>query len=183
MSVLSNNKMILLNVFNRDADGRKQCKQPTPGVMYNKFLNQKIYIDIPHGAKLYKNQIFTITFDEKQFFAFLREIQKHPTSEKIIHIDLFVADETSGIIKTRLPINFIDHNQSDDLKLGAFLYITSRSIPVKMHASSVIPFVNVSLAGMKNGDNIRSANIVLPEGIENMRKDITIATLMASKGG
>lgn len=171
---------LIVRAFEQSESGKSACTNPVRGILYNKNVNQKVYIDVKK-EDLYQDQVIELHYNDSIQYAFIKEIQKHPVNEKLIHVDLFTPDASYETVVAKLPINFVDQDKSEGLKRGGFLYITSRSLPVRMKYNAIVPFLNVSVEGMNGGEHVRSTSITMPEGIQNLRPDLTIATLIGSK--
>lgn len=155
-------------------------KDPIQAIVYNKNLNQKIFIE--SNPTLYQHQVVCLHIGKQNQYAFIKEIQKHPVNEQLVHVDFFMPDSSYTTVDVKLPIRFTNQEDSIGIKRGGMLYIMSRTVPVRMNMKSIIPYLSVSVAGMNNKDVIHVSDIDEPEGIKFMRKDISIATLLSAKG-
>jgi large subunit ribosomal protein L25 len=172
---------LIVHAFELTDAGKAQCKYPVRAIIYNKNINQRIYVNAEH-TELYKDQVIELHLNGQSRYAFIKELQQHPVNGRLVHVDLFMPDESYATVTTRLPINFTHQSESEGLKRGGLLYITSRSLPVRMQMDSIVPFLNISVSGMNHGQHVRSRDVAMPAGIENLRKDLTLATLIGSKG-
>jgi large subunit ribosomal protein L25 len=117
-------------------------------------------------------------------FVAVKEIQRHPVNEKLIHVDFFIIDQDSGKMRLPMMLNFYNDRASPGIKLGGFLKITSRAIEVYVeNVSKLRPWLGVNMEGLQQKENINLTHVHFPEGITPVRKSITVATLMPSKGG
>lgn len=154
--------------------------------LYKANFSQRVYIRA--DTKLFKHKIMLlseakISGKDVAGYVSVKEIQIHPVSGKMIHVDLFLIEHTTpDTFRIMMPIKYIDSEKSPGIKLGGYLYQTSRAIEVKVKPKHLVPFLTASIAHMAAGDSIRVNAISFPEGITPIRQDISLAKLEGSKG-
>ena len=147
-------------------------------IFYNKNINTKLYIR--SDTVLYKHKV--MRWNER--FVSVKEIQKHPVNEKLIHVDFYIIDQDSSNFRIRLPIKFENMDKSQGIKLGGFLNITSRDLEVKVKSlQDLQPHLSVDMTGYEQEQSVHMKNISFSSNIIPIRKNMTVATVMPSKGG
>jgi ribosomal protein bL25 (Ctc-form) len=143
---------------------------------YNKNFNKSAFIRA--DTKLFKHKIVELKHETMCGYASIKEVQLHPVNEKLIHVDFFVIDSSYDAVRTMVPLKFINLDQAPGIKLGGLLYKTSRCVEVATSFKSIVPYIEVDATGMKVEDSVKIKNVKIPEGVEVIRKDLTVATLL-----
>jgi large subunit ribosomal protein L25 len=103
------------------------------------------------------------TADGKSYSAIVKDVQFHPVSEKILHIDFLVL--TPGtLIKVSLPLRLI--GQSPGVKAGGKLLQSMRKIKVKVLPENLVDHVSLSISKLDLGQSARVRDIIATEGVE-----------------
>lgn len=133
-----------------------------------------------------KGHMFTtlcnLNLDGKDQKVLVRDIQLHPVSDDVIHVDfLRVTDKTK--IAIQVPVKFIDEEECPGLVDKGTLAIVRHEVELVCSAASIPDLIEVSLKGKENGDSVNISDAVLPKGTKPTitDRDFTIATLQAPR--
>jgi large subunit ribosomal protein L25 len=135
------------------------------------------------------SRIVTIRTGKKKDQVILKDVQRHPARDRILHVD-FLRVSMDQQITVRVPLRFIN----EDLCAGVRTEAGQIShIEVELEISCLpgnLPeFIEVDMEDLNLGDAIHQSDLVLPEGIEatlgsqGEDVDATIATVHAPRGG
>ncbi|GLR19178.1 50S ribosomal protein L25 [Portibacter lacus] len=95
----------------------------------------------------------------------LKDIQMHPVTDAIVHIDfLRLVDDVK--VKVELPIAF--KGDSPGVKNGGKLIQTMRTIKIKTTPDKLVDKLYVSIQGLKLGNSVRVKDVEVGEGVEVM---------------
>lgn len=98
----------------------------------------------------------------KTFKAFMQEIQFHPVSDKILHIDFMqVADDKK--MKVEIPVKI--SGTAVGITQGGRLVQKLRKMKVKALAKDMPDFIEINVANLNIGQSVRVSEIKLP-GVE-----------------
>lgn len=151
-------------------------------MFYKKGLNVKMYIR--SDLRIFKYKIMKLESPKVNGYVQVKEIQKHPVNERVIHVDFMIIDETSKSVRMPMPINYYNQDKSPGIKLGGFLKIMSREIEVYLSSvKDLHPWLGANMDGFKQNQLVKLADIHFPEGIKPVRKELTVAIITAAKGG
>ncbi len=95
--------------------------------------------------------------------AILRDVQYHPTTEAIEHID-FLRVEDGHPLKVSIPLR--TEGSSIGVKNGGRLIQSVRAVKVKTLPENLIDELFVDVTKLKLGDAIRVRDITVPDGVE-----------------
>jgi large subunit ribosomal protein L25 len=157
-------KSIEINCSLRTDLGKKSSKelrkaQNVPCVLYGGKENIHFFSHENNFTKL----IFTpdahlvlINVEGKTYKAVLKDIQYHPVSDKIIHIDFTeVADDKK--IQIGIPISV--HGDSDGVKAGGKLRIRMRKINVRGLAKDIPEVLPIDISPLKIHDSVKVGDL------------------------
>lgn len=178
---------IILNAFERTTGAKKLRGDGfVAGVIYGdsvKEANSVKFEEIPIKkviAKHGSNAKAWIKYGEEKKYGFIKEIQRHPVSGKIIHIDVQLVSEKHEI-KLQLPIVF----KGEEV-------LTSKQLQLQIHKSEIDIFgrmdlmpdaVSVDVSGKELGDTITINDFNLDKQIKiNDREDEIFAAITQLKG-
>jgi len=148
-------KKVGLNGSLRSETGKKQAKQVrkkdmVPGILYGGSENVLLAVNekelklIVYTPHVY---IVNLNIDGKKHDAIIKDIQFHPVSDKIIHID-FLEISKGKNVSIGLPI--IITGQAEGVKQGGKLQLITRKLqaagdPYKMPEELVVDVTNLEL--------------------------------------
>jgi Ribosomal protein TL5, C-terminal domain len=154
---------------------------------YNKQYNFSLYVR--EDLKIYQYQIFRFEYASSDItirgYAANKEIQRHPVSGRIVHMDFYLIDDPiNHSIRIKLPIKYENLEKCSTIKLGGRLNITSRALEVRVFKGSTLPpYGTVDVSRFKDNESISLKDILLPDGVVPIKAKMAIATVMPSKGG
>jgi large subunit ribosomal protein L25 len=167
-------KKIKLEGTVRAGLGKKETKksrneQQIPCVLYgNGIENLHFTVSVSNlKSIIYTPEAFLIDLNisGKDYFAVLREIQFHPLSDEILHIDFFNVHESKPVV-IDLPI--IMEGNSEGVKQGGKLQILVRKLKVSALVNDLPENLAVDVTNLGLGKTIFVKDISYP--------DITILT-------
>ena len=97
--------------------------------------------------------------------AILKDVQYHPTTDAIEHID-FLRLEDDYAVKAEIPLR--TKGVSPGVKAGGRLVQSVRTIKVKVKPEQLVDELFVDISGLQLGDAVRVRDIDVPEGIKVM---------------
>jgi large subunit ribosomal protein L25 len=110
-------------------------------------------------------KIAEINIDNTIEKCIVKDVQFHPVSDAILHID-FLKLVPKNTIKINIPVKF--NGVSPGVKAGGKLVQSLRKVPIKTTPEHLIDELFVSISKLELGQSVRVRDIVVPEGIEIM---------------
>lgn len=104
-----------------------------------------------------------ITTGGNSYTAIVKDVQFHPVSEKILHID-FLRLIPGTPVKVSLPLRLV--GQSPGVKAGGKLLQSIRKIKVKVLPENLVDQVTLSISKLDLGQSARVRDIIPIEGVE-----------------
>ena len=147
-------------------------KDPVPIQVDEKKLRVQI-----NDASFFSKQC-EIKVEESIYKVLPKDIQLHPVSEKILHVD-FLRVGQNTTVTLFVPVKFINENSCEGLKQGGVLNIVRHEVEIKTLVSKIPEFLEANLDGLEIGDSIHISSIKLEQGVSPTitDRDFTIATV------
>ena len=108
------------------------------------------------------NAVFSIEVDGASHQVLAREMQRHPVSRQIMHIDLVAADPEKSIV-TFVPVNFI--GKSVGVVTGGRIRKPYREIKLRGRPMDIPADITVDITPLDHNDAIKASDLSLPEGV------------------
>ncbi len=116
----------------------------------------------------------------------LRDMQRHPFKQQIMHLDFLRINENEAI-RVRVPLHFINQESSPAGKTGgAIIMHEMTEVEISCLPKDLPEFIEVDLAELKVDDIIHLSGLKLPKGTEivelKLGKEHDIAVVIAKLG-
>ena len=96
----------------------------------------------------------------------LRDMQRHPFKQQILHVDFLRVDEKE-ILRISIPLHFVGEDGSPAGKAsGVVIQHLMNEVEVAALPKDLPEFLEVDLSNLDAGKAVMLADIVLPEGVE-----------------
>jgi large subunit ribosomal protein L25 len=152
-------KSITIKGSERESVGKAATKAlrnagAVPCVLYGG--NQPVHFSA--DEKSFKSLVYTpnahtvvIDLGEKNYNAVLQDIQVHPVSDKILHIDFFQLNESKEITM-EVPVKIV--GTSPGVLLGGDLRLNQRRLKVKALPKNLPDFVEANISELQMGNKL-----------------------------
>ena len=133
------------------------------------------------------SSIISLSIDGKAEDTIIKDIQRHPAKQIILHMDFFRVSKTTKL-QTRVPLNFINEDTCVGVKLGGGLIAhTMTDIEVSCLPKDLPESIDVDMAEVDVGQIVHLSDLTLPDGVESVSLsqgadyDLTVATVNKQK--
>ncbi len=176
--------MLSIEAQIRKEKGKKTRKKgKIPAILYGPEIeNLKLAIEEKDLEKILKEggeaSHITLKVGKKEYPVLIKEIQKDPLTEKILHVDFFQPPMKEKI-EVVVPIVF--EGKAPAVKAGGVFVKNLTEIEIKGFWKDLPKEVKVDISKLeKIGDKIYVSDLKLPEGVEVLReKDEILAFIEA----
>ena len=170
-------EQVNLNAENREVEGKSSSRQlrragSVPAVIYGgKEEPLRISIlekDIAKASEIpgFATQILSISISGKEQNVIVKEIQRHPATERVLHADLMRVDPDTKI-SISVPVRFINEESCVGVKMhGGAISRLINDIDITCLASNLPEYIEVDVEALDIGDSIFLSALNLPEGVE-----------------
>lgn len=175
----------VLQVEVREGHGKEASKKLrrqgiVPAVFYHKDKSRSLQVAEREFRKVLKSgkQVIELKFDGKKHKALIKDIQYHPVSEHILHID-FQGISLSEVVHVTVPLNFIGIPAG--VKIGGLFDVNMHEIEVKCKASDIPQHLDVDVSSMEIGHTLHVGDLKF-EGLEILsHNELLIAGIIVAK--
>lgn len=161
-----------------------------PAVVYgHSFSNLPLALNAETTEKLFRPgsalveeyQLCRLTIEnspeQKETMVVVKDIQRHPVTNSIQHIDFFSVRMDEKIIA---PVHIRIHGKPEGVKLGGVLRHILREIDVKCLPADIPPHIDIDVTSMKIGDSVHVGDMQLPDSVQVLSDpQAAIITVMA----
>ena len=185
-------KVSLREVQGQGASRRLRRAGSVPGIVYGggrepamvQFNHNEIWL--AQQNEWFYSSIITLNLDGTTHQVLLRDLQRHPFKQQILHLDFQRVNENETI-RTAVPLHFVNEDTSPAGK-AADVVITHElnEVTVTCLPGDLPEFIEVDLANMVVGDIVHLSQIKLPKGVEipelALGADHDVAVVVAKHG-
>ena len=116
--------------------------------------------ELDFSKLVYTPNAHTVVLDingDQKVNAILQDIQFHPVSDKILHVDFYQLSEDKEV-NMEIPV-VIEGSAPGVLLEGGTLEISKRKLKVRALPKNLPDFINVDISSLKLGDKILTADL------------------------
>jgi large subunit ribosomal protein L25 len=95
----------------------------------------------------------------------LKDIQRHPAKDTIMHMD-FLRVNMSEKIKVHVPLHFINEEDSVGVKAGGVITHSMVEVEVACLPAVLPEYIEVDMAVLDIGDSAHLSDLIVAEGVE-----------------
>jgi len=158
-------------------------RDPQPLTLVRKDLEKAL------ENEAFYSHVLTINVGKEKQKAILKDLQRHPARESVMHADFLRVNENKAI-KVNVPIHFINEAKSYGVKTqGGIVQHQETDIEVQCLPSKIPEYIEVDMLKVEIGQIIHLSDITLPEGVVSVAlalgedHDLAVASIIAPKGG
>jgi large subunit ribosomal protein L25 len=158
-------------------------KDPQPLTLVRKDLEKAL------ENEAFYSHVLTINVGKDKQKAILKDLQRHPARESVMHADFLRVNENK-VIKVHVPIHFVNEAASYGVKTqGGIVQHQETDVEVQCLPGKIPEYIEVDMLKVEIGQIIHLSDITLPEGVTSVAlalgedHDLAIASIIAPKGG
>ena len=170
-------EQVNLNATSREVEGKSSSRQlrragSVPAVIYGGEKDPiRISIlekDIAKAADIpgFATQILNINISGEKQNVILKELQRHPATQRVLHADLQRVNPDTKI-SISVPVRFLNEDICMGVKMhGGAISRLINNIDITCLASNLPEYLEVDVAELDVGDSVFLSALNLPEGVE-----------------
>ena len=189
----------VINARSREDTGKGASRRlrrqsgEVPAIIYGgKKHAEKISILHKDITKALENEavyssIISLAVDGKAEDTIIKDIQRHPAKQVILHLDFLRVSKTTKL-QTRVPLNFLNEDICIGVKMGGGLIAhTMTDIEVSCLPKDLPESIDVDMEQIDIGQIVHLSDIKMPSGVESVslsqgaEYDLTVATVNKQK--
>ncbi|MDP2751367.1 MAG: 50S ribosomal protein L25/general stress protein Ctc [Rhodocyclaceae bacterium] len=162
-----------------------------PGILYG-GSDQPQNVEIDHNEifqllrkEAFYSSVLTMNLAGTPQMCLLRDVQRHPFRQLILHVD-FQRIDASHEIHQKIPLHFINADIAPGVKLdGGMVQHVMNDIEVKCLPANLPSFIEVDLKDLTAAISLHVSQLKLPEGVTvqlHKGEDPVVATILVRGG-
>ena len=158
-------------------------KDPQPLSLVRKDLEKAL------ENEAFYSHVLTINVGKDKQKAILKDLQRHPAKDSVMHADFMRVNENKPI-KVHVPIHFINEAKSYGVKTqGGIVQHQATDIEVQCLPADIPEYIEVDMLKVEIGQIIHLSDVSLPENVVAVAlalgedHDLAIASIIAPRGG
>ena len=176
-----------LNVSVREGKGtsfarRLRLENKVPAVLYHSGVEgTSLSVEKNELYKALKTGqfIFEIKVGDKAQFVLVKEVQYHPVTDEIIHVDFQQVKEDQ---KISLEVPLRTEGESEGVKLGGILVQLLNVVTINCKPSNVPEALSVDISDLEMNSSLFVKDIILPDDVEMVTaEDIAVVSVQEPK--
>lgn len=153
----------------------------TPGVFYSAghdpitFSIERRHL---HDALQSQSHVYSVSVGGKNLHAIFKEIQYHPMTEEIIHVDLFGVSLRD---KINLSVPVVLEGEASGVKTGGIMTQNITEVEIQCLATKVPDAIHFNVEELEVGDSVHVADLSIEDGEILTNPEITVVSVQAPK--
>ena len=163
-----------------------------PGIIYGGTA-QPQNIELDHNdlwqllrKEAFYSSILDVVVDGAKDTCLLRDVQRHPFRQLILHVDFQRVDATHAIHQ-KVPLHFVNADVAPGVKMsGGMVQHVMTELDVKCLPKDLPEFIEVDLKELQGGQSLHVTQLKLPAGVEavlHKGEDPVVATIVVRGAG
>jgi len=156
----------------RGGSRRLRHADKVPAIMYGAG-HEPMMLEVTHkelARKLendaFYSHILTLKIGGKDHKAVLRDLQRHPARNKLIHADFQSVSDTQRITM-HVPVHFVGAELSPGMKTqGGVVSHLMNSVEVRCLAKDLPEFITADMSGLSLHQSVHLSDLKVPEGVQ-----------------
>ena len=180
------------NVEGKGASRRLRHAASIPAIVYGgKSAPQPIQLDhektwLAQQNEWFYSSILTLEIDGKSEPVLLRDMQRHPFKQIIMHLDFQRVDQNQPI-RVAVPLHFLNQEKSPAGKAADVVVSHElNEVDISCLPKDLPEFIEVDLGALAVGDVVHLSELKLPNGVEipelKLGKEHDVAVVSAKHG-
>ena len=180
------------NVEGKGASRRLRRAASIPAIVYGgKSAPQPIQLDhekiwLAQQNEWFYASILNLDIDGKVEQVLLRDMQRHPFKQIILHLD-FQRVDANQALRAKVPLHFLNEDKSSAGKAADVVVLHElNDVEVSCLPKDLPEFIEVDLSELTVGDIIHLSELKLPAGVElpelKLGKEHDVAVVIAKHG-
>ena len=172
----------------------RRLEDKVPGIIYGEDKDpQMLTLSANEMGKAmqleaFYSQIIDLSIDGKTEQAVVRDLQRNPANERLLHID-FMRISANRTMNVSVPLHFINEDACVGVKTeGGTLTHNMTEVEITCLPAALPEYIEVDMAEIAAGVSIHLSELIIPEGVTiaalafGEDRDIPVVSVTARRG-
>jgi len=154
----------------KGASRRLRHANKVPAILYGEG-QEPVSVTLEHKnvyraqqEEAFYSHVLTLNVDGKPVECLLKDMQRHPYKQLVMHLDFLRIDATHAV-HVNAPIHFINEEAAE--KKGGKIAHNMNEIAVSCLPADIPEFIEVDVAGLEVGQTLHLSDVTLPKGVSS----------------
>ena len=155
----------------KGASRRLRREGKVPGVIYG-VGKEPASISLSHNElshqlenEAFFSHILTVKVGKSEEQAIIKDLQRHPSRQEILHVDLQRVSAKEKI-RVHVPLHFLNEDSAPGVKAGGLVSHHITEVEVSCLPKDLPEFIEVDLIAMELEGNVHLSDISVPTDVE-----------------
>ncbi|NIO48815.1 MAG: 50S ribosomal protein L25 [Candidatus Aminicenantes bacterium] len=168
--------------FGKNASRRLRREGMIPAILYGPdatnvpltLKKQDIFMILKSDTR--ENTVFQVSFDSERRDVMIKELQRDPVTDEILHAD-FVHIAMDKAIRVEVPV--VSVGEAVGVKAeGGFVDFITREVEIECLPKDIPEHIEIDISGLHLRQSLKAGDITLPEGVKLITSSDTILILI-----
>lgn len=108
-----------------------------------------------------RNTVIQLSVDGKVIPCLVKEVQRHPLSQDMLHVDFYSVPE-SDTIQVMVPVRGV--GRAKGMTIGGRLRLIRREVRIECNYKDIPESVDYDISPMEIGDMVKASELSIPKG-------------------
>lgn len=169
-------------IFGKNASRRLRKEGMIPAVLYGggssnvplTLKKQDVFMILRSDTG--ENTVFQVSFDSESRDVMIKELQRDPVTDEILHAD-FVHIAMDKVIQVSVPV--VSVGEAVGVKTeGGFVDFITREVEIECLPKDIPERIEIDISGLHLRQSLKAVDITLPEGVKLITSSDTILVLI-----
>ncbi len=169
-------------IFGKNASRRLRKEGMIPAVLYGggssnvplTLKKQDVFMILRSDTG--ENTVFQVSFDSESRDVMIKELQRDPVTDEILHAD-FVHIAMDKVIQVSVPV--VSVGEAVGVKTeGGFVDFITREVEIECLPKDIPERIEIDISGLHLRQSLKAEDITLPEGVKLITSSDTILVLI-----
>jgi large subunit ribosomal protein L25 len=170
------------DIFGKNASRRLRKAGMLPAVLYGgdtsnvplTLKKQDVFMILRSDTG--ENTVFQVSFDSERRDVMIKELQRDPVTDEILHAD-FVHIAMDKAIRIFVPV--VSVGEAVGVKTeGGFVDFVTREVEIECLPKDIPEQIEIDISGLHLRQSFKARDVVLPEGVKLITASETIMVLI-----
>ena len=124
--------------------------------------HNEVLRNLEHEA--FYSHILSVKIDGSETRAILRDLQRHPSKPRVLHMDLQRINESEKL-KTQVPLHFVGEDLAPGVKGGGLVSHDLSEVAIECLPKDLPEFIEVDVSALDIGESVHLSGLQVPEGV------------------
>lgn len=110
------------------------------------------------------SHILTVSIDGEKVQAVVKDLQRHPASYEVTHVDFLRVSATEELTM-RVPLHFVNEERAPAHKAGGVFSHMLNDVEISCLPGNLPEYLEVDLGGLDMDDSVHLSQLTMPAGV------------------